>query len=99
MNKSMQNSYLVGCMISTSTGYDYHVGNVLLCRKEFKRIHSIRNLWLSRIQTRVEKDATFYSNDYQEESLDHQHTLQYHGCMISLPSMERVGQIKKQYTF
>ena len=65
MNKSMQNSYLVGCMISTRTGYDYRVGNVLLCRKAFKRIHSIGNLRLSRIQTRLEKDPTFYSDDYQ----------------------------------
>ena len=65
MNKSMQNSYLVGCMISTRMGYDYHIGNVLLCRKAFKRIHSIGNLRLSRIQTRLEKDPTFYSGDYQ----------------------------------
>ena len=65
MNKNMQKSYLVGCMISTRTGYDYLVGNVLLCRKEFKRIQSIGNLRLSKIQTRLEKDPTFYSNDYQ----------------------------------
>ena len=65
MNKSMQNSYLVGCMISTRTGYDYRIGNVLLCRKAFKRIHSIGNLRLSRIQTRLEKDPAFYSSDYQ----------------------------------
>ena len=65
MNKSMQNSYLVGCMISTRMGYDYRVGNVILCRKEFKRIHSIGNLILSRIETRLEKDPTFYSDNYR----------------------------------
>ena len=41
------------------------VGNVILCRKAFKRIHSIGNLRLSRIQTRIKKDPTFYSDDYQ----------------------------------
>jgi len=61
MNKNMQNSYLVGCMISTKTGYDYRIGNILLCRKAFKKYHSIGNLRLSRIQTRLEKDPTFYS--------------------------------------
>jgi hypothetical protein len=61
MNKSMQNSYLMGCMISTNTGYDYHIGNILLCRKAFKKIHSIGNLRLSRIQTRLEKYPSFYS--------------------------------------
>ena len=64
MNKSVQNSYLVGCMISTRTCYDYYIGNVLLCRRAFKRIHSIFNLRLSRIQKRLEKDPTFYSDDY-----------------------------------
>jgi hypothetical protein len=61
MNKSMQNSYLTGCMISTNTVYDYRIGNILLCRKAFKKIHSIGNLRLSRIQTRLEKDPSFYS--------------------------------------
>ena len=99
MNKSMQNSYLVGCMISTRTGYDYRVGNVLLCRKAFKRIHSIGNLRLSRIQTRLEKDPTFIPMIIRDESLDHEHTLQYHGCMTYFLSMERVCQIEKPYTF
>jgi hypothetical protein len=49
MNKSMQNSYLMGCMISTNTRYDYHIGNILLCIKDLKKIHSIGNLRLSRI--------------------------------------------------
>ena len=61
MNKNMQNSYLMGCMISTNTGYDYRIGNILLCRKDFKKIHSIGNLRLSRIQKRLEKDPSFYS--------------------------------------
>ena len=61
MNKSMQNSNLVGCMKSTLAGYDYHIGNVLLCRKEFKMLHSIGNCRLSRIQERLENDPTFYS--------------------------------------
>jgi hypothetical protein len=43
MNKSMKNSYLTGCMISTNTVYDYRIGNILLCRKAFKNIHSIGN--------------------------------------------------------
>jgi hypothetical protein len=60
MNKIMLNSYFVGCMISTNTGYDYLIGNILLCRKAFKKIHSIGNLHLSRIQTRLEKDPSFY---------------------------------------
>jgi hypothetical protein len=51
MNKNMKNAYLVGCMISTFIGYDYHIANVLFCRKAFKIIHSIGNLHLSRIQT------------------------------------------------
>jgi hypothetical protein len=61
MNKNMQNSYLMGCMISTKTGYDYCIGNLLLCRKDFKKIHSIGNLHLSRIQTRLENDPAFFS--------------------------------------
>ena len=50
MNKSMHNSYLVGCMQSTLAGYDYHIGYLLLCRKAFKIFHSIGNLCLSKIQ-------------------------------------------------
>jgi hypothetical protein len=61
MNKSMEISYLMGCMISTNTGYDYRIGNILFCRKDFKTIHSIGNLHLSRIQTRLENDPSFYS--------------------------------------
>ena len=59
MNKSMQNSYLVGCMQSTLAGYDYHIGNVLLWRKAFKMLHSIGNCRLSRIQDRLERDPTY----------------------------------------
>ena len=51
-------------MISTKTGYHYHIGSILLCRREFKIIHSIGNIRLSRIQTRLEKDPTFYSKEY-----------------------------------
>jgi hypothetical protein len=61
MIKSMKNSYLMGCMISTITVYDYLIGNILLCRKAFKKIHSIGNLRLSRIHTRFEKYPSFYS--------------------------------------
>ena len=61
MNKSMQNSYLVGCMQSTLEGYDYHIGSLLLYRKDFKMIHSIGNFRLSRIQDNLEKDPTYYS--------------------------------------
>jgi hypothetical protein len=61
MNKSMKKPYLVGCMISTKTYYDYYIGNILLCRKAFKKFHSIGNLRLSRIETRLENDHTFYS--------------------------------------
>jgi hypothetical protein len=61
MNKNMQNSYLMGCMISTNIGYDYRIRDILLCRKVFKKIHSIGNIHLSRIQTRLEKDPSFYS--------------------------------------
>jgi hypothetical protein len=60
-NKNIQNSYLMGSMMSTKTGYDYRIGNILLCQKAFKKIHSIGNLHLSRIQTRLEKDPSFYS--------------------------------------
>ena len=62
--KKYENSYLVGCSISTKTGYDYRTGNILLCRNTFKRIHSIGNIRLSRIQTRLVKDPTFYSEYY-----------------------------------
>ena len=61
MNKSMQNSYLVGCMQYTLASYDYHIGNILLCRKAFKMLHSIGNCYLSRIQDRLERDPTYYS--------------------------------------
>ena len=61
MNKSMQNSYLVGCMQSTLSGYDYHIGTFFICRKGFKMFHSIGNFCLSRIQENLEKDPTFYS--------------------------------------
>ena len=37
---------------------------VFFFTREFKRIHSIGNLQLSRIQTRIEKDPTFYSKEY-----------------------------------
>ena len=61
MNKSMQNSYLVGCMQSTLLGYDYHIKTLFICRKAFKMFHSIGNFRLSRIQKILEKDPTFYS--------------------------------------
>jgi len=61
MNKSMQNSYLAGCMQSTLSGYDYHIGTLFICRKGFKMFHSIGNFRLSRIQENLEKDPTFYS--------------------------------------
>ena len=61
MNKSMQNSYLVGCMQSTLAGYDYHIGNVLLYKKPFKMLHSIGNCHLSRIQEKLENNPTYYS--------------------------------------
>jgi hypothetical protein len=56
MNKRMENSYLMGCMISTNTGCDYCIGNILLCRKDFKKNLSIGNLHISRFQTGLEKD-------------------------------------------
>ena len=61
MNKSMQNLFLVGCMQSTLVGYDYHIGNVLICGKDFKMLHSIGNFCLSRIQERLEKYLIYYS--------------------------------------
>lgn len=61
INKSMQNSFLVGCMQSTLAGYDYHIGNVLICRKAFKMLYSVGNFCLSRIQNKLEKDPTYYS--------------------------------------
>ena len=61
MKKSIQNSYLVGCMQSTLSGYDYHIRTLLICRKAFKMFHSIRNFRLSIIQENLEKDPTFYS--------------------------------------
>ena len=51
-------------MISTKEGYDYHIGIILLCRRKLKRIHSIGHHRLSRIQTKLEKDPTFYSKEY-----------------------------------
>ena len=57
----MKNSYLMGCMISTKTWYDYRIENILLCIKALKKIHSIGNLRLSRIHTRFEKYPSFYS--------------------------------------
>ena len=69
MNKNMQNSYLMGCMISTKTGYDYRIGSILLYRRAFKRIHSIGNIRLSRIQTGIEKDHTFYSKEYYARAI------------------------------
>ena len=50
MSKSMKKSYLVACMQSTLAGYDYHIGNVLLCINDFKMLHSIGNFHLSKIQ-------------------------------------------------
>ena len=64
MNKNMQNSYLVGYMISTKAGYDYRIGSIFLCIRAFKIIHSTGNLRLSRIQTILEKDPTFCSKEY-----------------------------------
>ena len=60
MNKNMQNSYLAGCMQSIFSGYDYHIGSLFICRKDFKMLHSISNFHLSRIQERLEKYPTFY---------------------------------------
>jgi hypothetical protein len=98
MNKSMQNSYLMGCMISTNTGYDYPIGNILLCKKDFKKIHSIGNIRLSRIQTRLEKD-NFIQRYIMDQRVGHSQTLHCHGCMISFPNMESVCQIETQYIF
>ena len=64
MNKNMQNSYLVGCMSSTKASYDYRIGIILLYRRVFKIIHSIGNIRLSRIHTRLEKDPNFYSKEH-----------------------------------
>ena len=61
MNKSMKKSYLVGCMQSTLSGYDYHNGSLFICIKAFKMLHSMGNFRLSRIQENFEKDPTFYS--------------------------------------
>ena len=58
-NKSMQNSYLVGCMQSTLSGYDN--GSLFISRKALKMFHSMVNFYLSRIQENLEKDPTFYS--------------------------------------
>ena len=60
MNKSMQNSFLVGFMQSTLACYDYDIGDVLIYRKAFKMLHLIGNFSLSRIQERLEKDPTYY---------------------------------------
>ena len=55
-------------MQSTLAGYDYHIGNVLLCKKAFKMLHSIGNCRLSRIQEKLEKDPTYYSEvSYKRE--------------------------------
>ena len=51
-------------MISTKAAYDYRIGSIFLCRREFKRIHSIGNLRKTRIQTRLEKDPSIYSKEY-----------------------------------
>lgn len=61
MDKSMQNSYLVGCMQSTLLGYDYHIGYLFIYRKDFKMFQSMDNFRLSRIQENLEKDPIFYS--------------------------------------
>ena len=60
MNKSMQNSYLVGCMQSTLLGYDYHIRTLFIYKKAFKMSHSIGNFRLSRIKENLENDPTFY---------------------------------------
>lgn len=59
VNKSMHDSYLVGCMQSTLSGYDYHIRTLFIYRKAFKMFHSIGNFHLSRIQENLEKDPTF----------------------------------------
>jgi hypothetical protein len=61
MNKRMRKSYLMGRIMSTNTRYDYRIGNILLCRKAFKINHSIGNLCVLRIETRLEKHPLFYS--------------------------------------
>ena len=66
MNKSMQNSYLVGCMQSTLAGYDYHIGSLFLCRKDFKMIHSIGNFLVSRIKDNLENDPTYDSEFFHK---------------------------------
>ena len=67
MNKNMQNSYLVGSVMSTKAGYDYRIGSTFLCIRAFKRIHSNGNIQLWKIQRRLEKDPTFYSKDVMHE--------------------------------
>jgi len=47
MNKCMRNSYLVGCMQSTLSSYEYHIGSLFIYRKAFKILHSIDNFSLS----------------------------------------------------
>jgi len=61
MNKSLQNSYLVGCMQFTLSGYDYQIRSLFICRNAFKMFHSMGHFCLSRIQENLEKDPTFYS--------------------------------------
>ena len=56
-------------MDSTKVSYDYRIGSIFVCRTGFKRIHAIGNIRLSRIQTRIEKDPTFYSKEYYARAI------------------------------
>ena len=55
-------------MLCIKTCYDYHIGNIFIFTKSFKIIHLVGNIQLLRIQTRLEKDPTFYSKEYHAQA-------------------------------
>ena len=94
MNKNMQNAYLVGCKISTLACYDYHVAYMLFCRIEFKRIHSIGKLCLSKFKHDKKKILNFIQKHITNEIMAHWQTLQCLGCVTYFPSLESACQIE-----
>lgn len=77
MNKSMQNSYLVGCMQSTLSCYGNHIGSLFISREDSKILHSMGSFLLSRIKENLEKDPAFYLEVHHKRQFG---PLQIHKC-------------------
>ena len=100
MNKSMQNSYLVGCMQSTLASYDYHIGSLLL-HIRLSKISIQLVIFVYQESKIIWKMILHIIQKFViNKSLGHQQTLQCYGCKTSFQSyMKSFFKVEIKYTF